>query len=361
MPQMQDLVSTVCRFQLFGFGLRRKLVYQAGMLRDALSGEILHKWNVRTEKFAPSEYRVDLDTEAESVAILEDEQGVWLERGGDRQSLTRHPVRLPVFSGPHAALLRSLHAELLVNVMPWGPVPNLWFYPRPWYRDAAMMALCFEHTGNVEQIAAWIDGVPLHPYDFNNRGNAETDNLGQVLMLASLTSGTKHPIVERALREAEKMRRAKALTGSTDFAEHPVYQTKWLKYGLRRLSLDDPYEIPSVPDSYSALFWMDFKDSHQAHPRFGADTLAKYPYLNWAEAHFYGDPPPEAVSAEQFPLTRELQSSEANYGRMRIVAPEWVERRQCSPHTWHAAEMFLYLIDQTIPQIPPHVSPIPRP
>ena len=29
-------------------------------------------------------------------------------------------------------------------------VPNLWIYPRPWYRDAAMMALCFEETGNVD-------------------------------------------------------------------------------------------------------------------------------------------------------------------------------------------------------------------
>ena len=338
--------SSVPQFQLFGFGLRRKLVYQAGSLRDALTGEILHRWNVRLERFAPSEYRVDIETDSGNVAILEDEEGVWLQRGEHREALTRNPVKLPRFSGPHAALLRALHAELLVNVMPWGPVPNLWFYPRPWYRDAAMMGLCFERTGNVDQIAPWIDGVPLHPYDYNNRGNAEPDNLGQALMLASLTTGRSHPIVDTVLKEVEKVRRGSALAGLTDYAEHPVYQTKWLKYGLRRLGLDDPYKIPAVPDGYSSLFWMDFRDEHEPHPRFDANALEKWPYLNWAEAHFYNEAPPETVAADQFPLTRELHSSEARYGRMGIVAPEWVEQRQCSPHTWHAAEMFLYFLDQ---------------
>ncbi len=305
------------------------------------------------EKVIPSEYRVELETDGGLVIISEDEEGVWLEQGEERKTLTRHPVHLPEFDGPHAALLRALHAEMLVNVMPWGPVPNLWVYPRPWYRDAAMVALCLEKTGNIDQIAPWIDNL-FQPYDFNNSGQAEPDNLGQVLLLASLTIDRKHPIVERVLKEAQRVRRGHSLAGLTDFSEHPVYQTKWLKFGLQQLGLDDPYRIPAIPDRYSSLFWMDFRDSHEQHPRFDADTLAKYPYLNWAEAHFYGDPPPEAVSADQFPLTRELESSEGNYGRMQMVAPQWAQQRWCSPHTWHAAEMFLYLLSQ--PQNPHHVS-----
>ncbi len=299
------------------------------------------------EKLSPAEYRVDIETsEGESVTIMEDEEAVWLCLGESRNVLTRHPVSLPTFDGPRAALLRALHAELLLNVMPWGPVPNFWVYPRPWYRDAAMMALCFERTGNLPQIAAWIDRL-TQPYDYNNGGHAEPDNLGQVLTLASFTAGKQHPIVEEVLKEAKKRRSGDSLIGLTDHGEHPVYQTKWMKYGLRRLGLEDDYRIPAVPDSYSSLFWMDFKHEHQPHPRFGPIFLQKYPYLNWAEAHFYGDPPPETVFADQFPLTREVEASEANYGRMQLVSEAWARNRQSSPHTWHAAEIFLYFLDIT--------------
>jgi hypothetical protein len=29
---------------------------------------------------------------------------------------------------------------------------------------------------------------------------------------------------------------------------------------------------------------------------------------------------------------------------MRIIAPEFTQRRLCAPHTWHAAEVFLYTL-----------------
>ena len=232
-----------------------------------------------------------------------------------------------------------MHAELLVNVMPWGPVPNLWVYPRPWYRDAAMMWLCFQRTGNETVMEPWIAGL-RSPFDFNNAGEAEADNLGQVLFLAG---DRKHPVVEKALKAVKRFERGRHICGRSDFAEHPVYQTKWLKYGLRALGLDDPYEIPAVLDSYSALFWMDYRQHHVPGPRFGADAAAKYPYLTWAEAHFHNEPPP-AVDESRAPLTWEAEASQAEYWR---VGGERIAR----PHTWHAAEMFLYLLGQDRSQL----------
>jgi hypothetical protein len=280
------------------------------------------------------------------VVLCEDEEAVWIEERGDRRAVTRAPVRLVSFSGyPQASLLRVLQGELLMHILPWGPVPNLWVYPRPWYRDAAMMAMALAKTGNARLLEPWIAGLE-QPYDYNNRGHAETDNLGQVLYLASLAGGRSHRIVDRALAAARQVRKEEHLSGLSDYAEHPVYQTKRLNFGLRALGLDDsPWKIPAVADRYSALFWMGDRDQHVEMPRFDAKTLADYPYLNWAEAHFYAEPPPEHVTADTFPLTREVRSSEANYGRMAMVSPALATAKWSSPHTWHAAEMFLYFLD----------------
>lgn len=339
----------VTQYQLFGMGHRRKLFYRNGTLCDAYQGERVAHWQVESEIFAPGEYRVTLQTRGGPVVIEEDEEAVWLCERGDRRCLSRCPVRLPRFDGhPRAALLRALHAELLVNVMPWGPVPNLWVYPRPWYRDAVMMAMAFAITGNVGLLVPWIAGLE-QPFDRNNAGNAEPDNPGQVLYLASLAGGRSHPVVNKAITAARQVTQTGHLVGLTDGGQHPVYQTKWLKFGLRSLDMDDsPWTIPAVPDGYSALFWMDYRDLHVQIERFSTDMLRWYPYLHWAEAHFYGEPEPETVTADTFPLTREVRSSEANYSRMSLVAPSLAQARWSSPHTWHAAEIFLYLMDPRV-------------
>ena len=343
------------RFALFGFGpRRRKLLFQSGRLRDALTGEVLAGWDrVADVRFEPADYRVRFDTPSGPVAIVEDEGGVWIDERRDRRAVTGSAdVRLPTFAGhPQAALLRALHAELLVNVMPWGPVPNLWVYPRPWYRDAAMMGLALAATGNAGLLEPWVAG--LHqPYDYNNAGHAESDNLGQVLYLLSLVGASRSSaIVDAVLAAAKQQRTGQHLSGSTDFGAHPVYQTKWLKYGLRALGLDDAdWTIPTVPDTYDALFWMDYGDHRVPATRFDDAALGPYPYLNWAQSHRYAEPPPETLSADTFPLTREVRASQATYHRLHEVAPAWSTAQWSSPHTWHGAEIFLYYVD-------PRVSP----
>jgi hypothetical protein len=160
-------------------------------------------------------------------------------------------------------------------------------------------------------------------------------------------SDSSHPLVEKVFDTIPEFQEGRHLDGSTDFSKHPVYQTKWLKFGLRALGLQDPYEIPAVFDSYSALFWMDYKMEHVQGKGFSKNGITNYPYLGWAEAHFHGWPAPTPVE-EQYPMTWEAHASQANYPGMKLVSKEYTNRRICAPHSWHAAEMFLYLLDDAL-------------
>ena len=333
------------KFYLFGMGNRRKFLYRDGTLFDARTSQVFRQWQVAEEKILPSKYTVRLKTsDGKTIVITEDEQAVWLEEGRERDPLTKGPIHLPKFEGhPYAGLLRILLQEILINIVDTKPVPNFFVYPEPWYRDGAIVAMCLQRTDNLHLIKPWI--VQLNdPFDRNNAGHQEADNLGQVLYLISLAADANHPLVNKALAAVGQFRKGKYIVGMSDFAEHPVYQTKWLKFGLRALHLEDNYEIPAVFDSYSALFWMDFRDAHVQGPAFSGQAGANYPYLTWAEAHFQGWPPPMSLQ-EQYPLTWEADASQANYAGMKLVSQEYVDRKICAPHSWHAAEMFLFLLD----------------
>jgi len=112
------------------------------------------------------------------------------------------------------------------------------------------------------------------------------------------------------------------------------------------LGLPDAYEIPRVYDSYSCLFWMDYHQQHVDGPAFSDRDKALYPYLAWAEAHFHGWPPPAISGEDTYPLTWEAEASQAVYALIAGIQPDWAAARVCRPHAWHAAEMFLYLLER---------------
>ena len=228
-------------------------------------------------------------------------------------------------------MLRILHHEILINVVDGLPLPNFLVYDKPWYRDAAMMCMCLEQTGNLDLVTPWIEGL-REPFDRNNAGHKEPDNLGQLLYMISLVSDASHPLVDVVLQATTPFQRDRHIVGLSDFAEHPVYQTKWLKYGLRSLGLDDSFEVPEVYDSYSALFWMDYRDQHVPGAGFTPRLNDLYPYLGWAEAHFHGWPPPFPLLGNTFPLTWEAEASQAHYSGMTGVDEQYVRRRICAPH-----------------------------
>jgi hypothetical protein len=337
------------QFFQFGMGLRTKYLFKNGLLLNARTGETARSWDATNTIIVPSEYAVNLTTRVgSSIRLVEDERGVWCEQSGSRQLLegTAHPVRLPSFvEHRYGAILRVLHHEILMNVTESGPVPNFYVYQKPWYRDGAMMALCLKATGNLALIGDWIRSLK-EPYDRNNAGETEADNLGQALYLISCAADKSHPLVPRVLEEVKRFQvrdtNGLYIKGRSDFAEHPVYQTKWLKYGLAALGLEDPYSIPALPDSYSSLFWMDYRDSHVAGTE--ATDRGLYPYLGWATDHFQGKKL-SPISSHDYPLTWEIRASQADYAGMKLIDPVFTEQKTATPHTWHAAEVFLYLLD----------------
>jgi hypothetical protein len=100
---------------------------------------------------------------------------------------------------------------------------------------------------------------------------------------------------------------------------------------------------------------MDFRDEPVLFSRDFASgpALERYPYLAWAQAHFRGAPPPEDPAS--LACSREAMASEARYDRLRalaaagVVPAEHVAQFFATPHSWHAAEVFLHLLDRKEP------------
>ena len=344
------------KFFLFGMGDRLKLIYRNGRLLNALTGNIEEQWNVKHEVIVPSEYLVHLTlADEQTVQIREDEMGVWLIQNNKRPKLipgTRSRLNLPRFAdkafGP---VLRVLHQEVLINVINGRPVPNFLVYFKPWYRDATMMAMVLRATDNLPLIRDWIMAL-RNPFDLNNQH--EADNLGQVLFLVSLVSDKSHPVVPMVLDSARRFQKNNYIVGRTDNVEHAVYQTKWLKYGLKSLGLPDQYVVPKQYDSYSSVFWMDYKNDYVEATSAGEkqpdDNFTNNPFFGWAEDHFYAEssasPKRGMIGNIDYPLSWQQRDIDAHYPGLTVLDRELVKQKIAFPHAWHAAEMFLLLSEK---------------
>jgi hypothetical protein len=87
---------------------------------------------------------------------------------------------------------------------------------------------------------------------------------------------------------------------------------------------------------------MDYRTAYV--PGHDADDRVNYPYLGWACDHFHGERR-SPISDRDYPLTWEAEASQARYQGMALVSEEYVKRKLSAPHTWHAAEVFLYLFE----------------
>ena len=333
------------RFYVFGMGERTKIYYENKALRYAETGEVIRKWEIDRDIIVPSEHAVVVrDAEGFETMIKEDQEGVWMEdvSSGTRQGLSSMPLNLPTFEDhKYGPLLRVLHQEILVNIVGGAPTPNMFAYKEPFYRDAAMICMALEKTGNLPLVKDWILRL-REPFDMQN-GVEEPDNLGQLLYMISLVSDSSHRAVKRVREAAAKYTVDKHIEGPTDGSPKPVYQTKWMKFGLKSLGMNDPYEIPQVEDPYADLVWWDFLPEGGAKGTSTPDQ--KYPYLGWARAHYYRDTAGALFNPEDTPLSWESDASKADYSGMAVVDPKYADAKSCSPHAWHAAEMFLYILD----------------
>lgn len=337
-------------FYLFGMGNRNKLIYKNGEILNAITGELLYKWSFKEEVISPQNYSVALKTlDDKYVFIMENEIGIYVKEKNKLTYLSKNPVNLPTFSGKkYQSILRVLHQELLINIVDGKPLPNYFVYKKPWYRDSAMMAMVLAKTNNLHLIKNWILGL-RQPYDKNNGGYEEPDNLGQALYLISLVSNQSHPLVPVIQKELAHIERkswfqpTRWIEGYSDFDLHPVYQTKWAKFGLASLKLADHYSIPHVKDSYATLFWWDYKNLDIKNQLILRDD--NYPYLQWAANH-YINKKQGLIGNQDYPLTWEAQASAANYSGINIISPAYVKLNISATHSWHVAEAFLSLIEE---------------
>jgi hypothetical protein len=336
-------------FFLFGMGNRTKFVYKDGILKNAVSGEILKKWNIAKEIIVPPDYSVYLTlSDGSLIAIQEDEKAVWISDYKSKIAVpgTETKLQLPDFKEyKYSQILKVLNHEILMNIIDGKPVPNFFVYKKPWRRDGAMMAMCLKVTGNINLIKEWALSLS-DPYDRNNGGETEADNLGQTLYILSFFTDKNHPLVAKILEECKKYEvtdtGGKYIKGRSDSHEVAAYQTKWLKFGLITLNLPDDYTIPQVEDDYSALFWWDYKESYKPGT-IDSNDKDKYPYLGWACDNFHGKKT-SPVSNRDYPLTWEIEASQADYKGMAMIDEKYVSAKNSSPHTWHASEVFLYLL-----------------
>lgn len=342
------------KFFLFGMGNRRKYLFKNSSILTAPAGHsVLNIENVEHIQIIPNMYTVEVHLKNGEISkIFENEKGVFLEQEGKQKILegTTSYINLPDFKEhKYSEILKVLNHEILINIFNHKPLPNFFVYSKPWRRDAAMMAMCLVKTGNIDLIRDWVLSLK-EPYDQNNNTNGkpeyEPDNLGQTLFLLSFFTDNSHPLVGQIIQEAKKIEKTGQngiyISGRTDFQNLPVYQTKWMKYGFASLGLTDPYTIPPIEDNYSSLFWWDYKVHHlKTVEKIDTDW---YPYIGWARDHFYGRKT-STISDRDYPLTWEKNASQAHYAGMGVIDPAYVDQHIAAPHTWHSAEIFLYLLD----------------
>ena len=337
------MITPEKKFFLFGMGDREKFIYKNHALIRYKDNKIIYAWNCCKDEFFYDEYKVIITkNNGERIVLLENEDGFYV----NDICLTASKINLPTFEGyKYQKHLRILHHEILINIIDGKPVPNYFVYKKPWYRDGAMMGMVLSKTNNLHLIKDWVLST-TELYDRNNAGIEEPDNLGQLLYLISLFADKNHPIVDRIIAEAKRIAENGLLSGITDFNDHRIYSTLWLKFALKRLNIDvDFINIPVDFDSYARMFWMDREGIERSTP-FENNYDSFYPYLWWAVKHFENEPIDEEYLQITYPMTWEQKASQADYDGIRQLSKNYSDNKFSAPHTWHGAEMFLYLIEK---------------
>lgn len=346
--------SLASHLLLLGVGPRRKCLYRGGVLRDLRTGQPIEIWDLREDEIRPADLSAVVRTvQGETWHVWEDDQGVWVGDGQSGQAIDATPVSLPNFAGgPHADLLGQLHHELLLNVVDGVPLPNLLAYDQPRFRDAAMACMALARTGHLPLVQDWLASLPHRLAPLPDDLPAEA--LGQVLYLLSLHESRdpgREKLIRTIERRAHRLRRDRSPGSGPPGEGSAVYQTRWLKFGLRSLGRDDPYEVPDLPDPLGEAFWMDRSDEESAGSRASSPaepTAAESfqrPALAWARAHALAAEPPMDMLRTETPLTWEVAGQGACFEAMGRVSDVCRRHAIASPDTWHAAEALLYLLD----------------
>lgn len=330
-------------FFLFGMGNRKKYLFQNKALKDAVTGQTIRQWPNATEVVVNvSQYLVLVKLPNQQVVrIVENVNGIYMEENGNQVPLADADIKIPNFSGhKYAQVLRVLFQEVMVNIQDGQPMGNFLTNKRPSYRQAAIIAMVLQKTDNLEVIRPWISRIS-EPFD-GLANKPEPDNLGQVLFLASLGANRKHPVIDKVKEVLPKHVKGKQLQGLTDYAEHPVYQTRWLKFGMRAVKLDTKeYVVPETADFYATQTWWDTEDLQKDKRTNITDD--KHPALIWGEDHLTNNKRGK-ISNRDYPLTWDVEGLHCDHSAMKTIGEEYVKGKIAAPHAFHAAEAFLLLL-----------------
>ena len=342
------------QFYIFGMGSRKKYIYKAGgQLIDFETSSVFYSFDIKKEKFLFDRYTVVIWTkDGGTYLITENSYGAYIKDITDGEEkivatlCESEYINLPDFEEyKYSEQLRILHQEILVSFRGNDPVPNIYTYHKPWYRDGAMMALVLEKTKNLHLMRKWALGV-TELYDRNNKGNCEPDNLGQIAFVLSYFVNKDYPLICDIVKEAEKIMKNGLLTGLTDYSHHEIYATLWLKLAYERLGIDtSSIKIPKEFDSYARMFWMDKREVEKETP-YSNEYNEKYPYLTWAVWNFNDEKEYESYLDIKYPMSWEIEASEAEYQNIAPLSQSYADNKCSAPHSWHAAEMFMCLIKE---------------
>lgn len=331
-------------FFIFGMGLREKFILtiqgndKYRLIQYSNKKDIIN--NLELDKIDYINYTAYLKKDNDIIKIYENENGIYMDVNGITTILDDSiKVNIPDFNEyEHEEELRMLFNEVMVNVTEDGPKPNFIAYDKVWYRDAASVAMFLKETDNLDHIKNWLNNISKI-YDEQN-GEKEVDNLGQVLYLLSLSDYKNQKLIDEILNEAENLKTEQGyIQGVTDGSIHPIYQTKWLIYGMKSLGIDySEYAVPEIEDSYSNLMWFDReKDKGKLNLR------DRWQYLYFANLHY------NKVKIEykhtKYPISNEIMPAKADFENMNIINKNYEEAKIVAPHSWAASEMFLYLLD----------------
>ena len=348
------------RFFLFGMGNREKYIYKDYQLIALKNDSVVFQTEgALNDSIMPADYCVVIETAKGTIRIDEDEEGIWITKDEKRYELfgKRCHLILPSFKQfKYGQILRVLHHELLFNINDSRIYPNIFVYREPFFRDAFMAALCLEKTGNTHLIESWLL-EEKNVYDMQN-GEAEADNLGEMLYLLSfIPSDSNKTFREALMTEIDKQTIHKCnlqyIQGHTDGSDNAEYQTHILKFAYKKNKMDDGFTtVPKdVAGDYFDLCWFTQGSNHsRSITRWYKDLRFNYkdspfPYLQWARAHYYNNSN-AAFNCQQYPLSWEKRGGSAHFDGMHIISDNAVKERICYPHAWTAAEMFLKLYEE---------------
>ncbi len=335
------------QFFIFGMGLREKYLFvkdktteKYKLIKYFDEQDILENLTLKSIDY--ENYIVYAEDEKNNkISIYENDEGIYIYNNGTLNRVLDDSTKIdiPTFENyQHKKQLKILFNEIMINITKDGPKPNFLVYENSWYRDSAIVAMALKKTNNINQIEEWISNIK-DIYDMQN-GYKEADNLGQVLFLMSLVENKNETIIKEVLEEAENIRTEEGyLNGITDGTYHPIYQTKWLIYGLKSLGLNyEKWKIPNVYDDYESLLW--FEKGKQSK---NIENSDRWPYLFFAKLHYNGI----KIDFEEsdYPISSEYYPSKANFKGMSVINEDFTKTKLIVPHAWSAAEMFLYLID----------------